>query len=514
MSSSAKASESAVRSQVRGSSALLTGRALGTGLEFAAQVIAVRSLTQGEFGAFAYALSIVIFLQAISKFGLPDAVSRYIPIEKARDQPGRVLGIVVMSASFVVTSGLAIVIAVWLLSPLLSGRVLEAGTLSLLLVLSLQIPLESLCYVLTGVFASFKNPRAIVLRGSVLAPVLKLTATIALSWTGASALFLAWGYVAGSLLGTILYCWLSVRMLRKDGLTAKSVRADLQMPVRDVFPFASTMLLTSMLWILIDTADALLLGYFKGADAVAYLRAVSPIARVNHLITASFAVLFTPVAASYFARQNREGMQQLYIRTATWTAVLSFPAFLLAFVFAEQLVVALYKEPYRASAPILMVLAFGWFVQAVTGFNGLTLKVYGRLRYAIAIDLAACALNVAVNLFCIPRWGGLGAALGTTITLLMHNALKQGGMHRLTGINLYDQHYLRALATVGILTLCTAVLNLILSVNIVGALVLTATASAMLLYSSRGGLEIDEMFPELLRFALLRRMLARADVPS
>ncbi|MFN8476214.1 MAG: hypothetical protein U0074_00090 [Kouleothrix sp.] len=68
-------------------------------------------------------------------------------------------------------------------------------------------------------------------------------------------------------------------------------------------------------------------------------------------------------------------------QTAVWTSVLSFPIFALTFSMANPLTVILYGQKYASSAVLLALLSFGYYFNAALGFNGLTLKVYGRLRH-------------------------------------------------------------------------------------------------------------------------------------
>jgi O-antigen/teichoic acid export membrane protein len=174
-------------------------------------------------------------------------------------------------------------------------------------------------------------------------------------------------------------------------------------------------------------------------------------------------------------------------------------------------VTTLYGDAYAAAAPLLTLLAAGYFVQAMTGPNGLTIKVYNRLRYAVGVDVFACLLNLALNLLCIPRWGALGAAVATGLTLLVHNGLKQAGLRRLIGIRLFDRDYGRVVAlALGLVAGCAA-LNLVWEINLAGACAIVALASLLLTYASRDALQIAAIFPELLRVPLLRRLLESAD---
>ena len=95
-----------------------------------------------------------------------------------------------------------------------------------------------------------------------------------------------------------------------------------------------------------NTSDVILLGYFGGADDVADFRVIWPAAHLNQVVMASFALLFTPVAARMFARNDREGINNLYWQTAIWIAVLTFPIFALTFSLAAPVTETLYGSRY------------------------------------------------------------------------------------------------------------------------------------------------------------------------
>ena len=79
-------------------------------------------------------------------------------------------------------------------------------------------------------------------------------------------------------------------------------------------------------------------------------------------------------------------------------AVFSLPVFLLTFSLAEPITVLLFGERYAGSAAYLAILSLGMYFNAALGFNGLTLKVIGRVRYVVILNLFAAGANVALNL--------------------------------------------------------------------------------------------------------------------
>lgn len=491
---------------IRGSALILIGTVFGTGLELVSQVIAVRHLSRTDFGALSYAVAAVLLLQGLARLGLPETVARYLPVERSGPRPHRAVGLLLIASMAVVAISIAIVVAVWVFVPSLSPEFMAPISARLLTVLVVLVPIEGLAAILTSLFATYGQARIIIVRASIVAPLLRLAVTSALIWPGVSLDVVVRGYVAVSALTLGWYVWSAIAILRSEGAVVRP--SMISWPVAQVFTFAPSMFATAIVWVLLDTSDALLLGYFDGPESVGLLRTVTPLARGNQLIVGSFIVLFLPLAATHFARSEWRALRDLYVRTATWLTLLAFPIFLLTFAFARPLVEGLYGERYESAVPILMLLSVGYFMQALTGYNGVTLKVYGRLRYAAMIDASAVLLNIGLNLVLIPRWGALGAGIGTTSTLVLHNVLKQVGVWRFAGITLWERGYLITLMGIVALTLLAWLINALMRPNLLAAVLISAASFVIVLFGARDTLEILSTFPEVRRVPIIGRIVA------
>jgi O-antigen/teichoic acid export membrane protein len=258
--------------------------------------------------------------------------------------------------------------------------------------------------------------------------------------------------------------------------------------------------------VVMNTTNVWMLERFGSAADVADYRVVQPAARMNLLVMTSFALLFTPLASRLFARGDREAVRELYWRTAAWIAVFSFPIFALTFASAHQLTVALFGGRYAASAPIMSLLALGYYFNAALGFNGLTLRVYGLVRYIVLISVAAAVANVSVNLLLIPPYGAIGAGVGTCATLVLHNVLKQAGLRKGTGIGVFDGEHARVYGMIVLTALALVGVTALLHPGPIAAVGLVAVASTVLLVLTRDTLRVGDMFPELLRIPVVRRL--------
>ena len=188
--------------------------------------------------------------------------------------------------------------------------------------------------------------------------------------------------------------------------------------------------------------------------------------------------------------------------------IFSFPVFALTTTLASPVTVFLYQPRYAESAAFLAIISIGTYVNAAFGFNGLTMRVFGRLRFILVTNLVIVVINVALNLALIPSFGAAGGAVAMAVTLVAHNVLKQFGLRR-TGIDLFDWRYARVYIVIVVAAGLLALVEFIVAPPLFVGVALVGVASLAVVYLNRRLLDVSETFPRLLRVPLLRTLLAR-----
>ncbi|MEZ4663916.1 MAG: polysaccharide biosynthesis C-terminal domain-containing protein [Caldilineaceae bacterium] len=322
-----------------------------------------------------------------------------------------------------------------------------------------------------------------------------------------NVLFLAGAQLVGAILAIAIYSVMLVRALRSQNLFAHFQWAAIDIPWREILVFTIPLLTSDLVYVVMNSMDAVMIQYFHSAVDVAALRAVQPTAKLNQIVLTSFGLLFTPAAARMFARNDREGINNLYWQNAVWIAVASFPIFVLTFSLAQPITILLYGERYAQSALILALLSFSYYFNAALGQNGLTLKVFGKVRYVVVINVIAVLANLVANLLLIPRYGALGATIGTAGTLVLHNLLKQAGLRMGTGINLFEWHYLRVYVIITIGAAALLLNQWLFAPSVYVSVGLAVLVSLVIVRLNRHLLDIENTFPELLRLPFAKQLL-------
>ena len=484
---------------VRGSTMLILGRLISKAGNFGTQLLLVRYLTRGDFGGFAYALSLVTVAQTAISLGLQRSIPRFLPIYFERGDKPKVLGTIVLTFACITALGLATALVLYGGMGLAGHLFHDPRTVSLLPILIFLAPVEALDDVLVGIFAVFARPRAIFFRRYVLAPVLKLATVVLLILSHRDVMFLATGYVLSSMVGVSVYIYLVLRLLRERGLLDPGLLRRIEVPWREVFGFTLPLLATDMVPAAINTVSVVILGHYWNKSQVADLRAVQPMANVNQIVFVGFSTLFMPAASRLFATRNGEEMNRLYWHTAIWIAVLTFPVFALTCSLAEPITVLLYGDRYRQAAPILAMLSLAYYFNAATGFNGLTLKAFGKVRYMIWISLATVALSVTLSFALIPKFGAVGAGTAMMIAITAYNVLKQAGLGLDTGVRLFDWFYARIYLLIVVFAAALMLIQVTTRAPILLSGTLAAAMALVLVALSARHLELSATFPEATR---------------
>lgn len=495
---------------VRGSSLLLVGRVLSMCINFAVQVLTVRALSKSDYGAFAYALSVVSFGTSVAVFGLDKTITRFVPIYEEQKDYDRVFGTIIMMVGAIVSIGIALILIIFGFQELLvTSFIKDQDVVALILVMIALAPLQALQSLAGGMLAIFAGPRAIFFRRYILGPGLKLAVILLVMLVHGNVYLMANGYLVAGILGLAVYVVIIWRTFIEKGLLTHFNLRSIKLPLREVFGFSIPLLSTDLVFLLRNFLVIAVLQYFYSTSDVASFRAVLPVAGLNMLVYESFTFLYMPTASRMFARKEWSGINDLYWQSAAWIAIASFPIFVLTFSFAQPITLLFFGERYSESGVILALLALGHYVNAALGFNAFTLRVYGKVRNIFFIDLVAVVISIGTSLILIPLYGVLGAAIAVTSTMIAHNFLNQAGLAWTTDIQPFHWQYLKTYLSIVAGGLFLLAIESFVAPPIYVDVVLTAVVSCMLVYINRSTLNVAQTFPELLRLPFMRHLLSK-----
>jgi O-antigen/teichoic acid export membrane protein len=249
---------------------------------------------------------------------------------------------------------------------------------------------------------------------------------------------------------------------------------------------------------------------FNGSIAVGEFRAVLPFARLNTVVQACFVLLFTPLACRLLAQNKDSQIAELYWGSVAWIAVLTFPVFAATTVLSPALATSLLGEEYASASVPMMLLAIGFFVEALLGLSGQVLRVYARVRYVVIADVTASVISFLLLLLLIPRYGAWGAALGTASFNVIAHGVYAYFSQAVTPVNGWAARGLRIYGSILLAILALMGLQHFLHPRWTGSMFLIVAAWFGLVVAHRRVLAVEQVVPGMAAFPRVCRLLGGA----
>jgi O-antigen/teichoic acid export membrane protein len=227
---------------------------------------------------------------------------------------------------------------------------------------------------------------------------------------------IAWGYLFSSVVILLAGGLLWVRAIddTKSGVV--------EYGLSDILGSSMPLLLMGLFQLVTLWTSTILLGVLIGSNEVGIYNAANRTAMLNSFVLVAFNVVAAPMYASLHRDKDIKGMEVIAMSSTRVLLVLAAPFFLVCMFFSDD-VMGLYGLEFKQGALALSILSVGQFVNVAAGSVGYLLIMSGNEKLMRNI-FAVCAItSVFFNVILIPRFGVVGAATSTAITLIIQNIL-------------------------------------------------------------------------------------------
>jgi O-antigen/teichoic acid export membrane protein len=165
-----------------------------------------------------------------------------------------------------------------------------------------------------------------------------------------------------------------------------------------------------------------LLEAMRGATEVGFYRAPIQVLGGLTLIPRVIGYAFIPTMAALHATAP-DTVSDLYRRGSKYLLVAGLPIAAFGLLESPRFVHLLFGPEYAPSAAAARLLLPAAVFMFLSNFGETTLACVDRWRTIVIVSTATLALNIALNLFWIPRLGFIGSAWATLVTEAAYFAL-------------------------------------------------------------------------------------------
>lgn len=366
--------------------------------------VLVRKLSRVEFGVYSITLNMLLLGGAFASFGID-----YVVIREIARNPQR-SGVIFNNS---VLLALLLSVLAWPLVTVLSLALsYDAEVVSLLAFAGICFIFIGLSQVAAAVvkahekmdlFALVSSTFSIlvtvlgllvVLLGGKVFPLVMLMVVL----EGAKALVLV----------LIVHCYFCPVAFQPD-------RTACALLIKQALPFALIM----AYGVFLRRSDMMLIGWLRPLEDAADYGAVTKVADFLSLLSGSVIGALFPTLSSKLGKGG-QGAWELYDNSLQLMSILGFGAALSLTVLSEPIVVAVFGEKYLQGTTALVWLGWAFLVSVLSGPAGVLLLAAGdRMYRLLAMCATVLAVNIATNMWLIPKYGITGAAMATFVSAVV-----------------------------------------------------------------------------------------------
>jgi O-antigen/teichoic acid export membrane protein len=172
--------------------------------------------------------------------------------------------------------------------------------------------------------------------------------------------------------------------------------------------------------VLVQALDVMMIAYFLGLEATGVYTTVVFLATALQVPYKSVIRVSAPLVADYWKHRELKQIQGLYTKVSTLSLILGLTPFLLVWLNIDFLFGFL-KSEFIPGIWVFLFIMIGRLLDMYFGINGSIFVTSKKYKYDIIFTVLLIAIVYALNLVFIPKWGIAGAAISTSLALIVYN---------------------------------------------------------------------------------------------
>ncbi len=400
-------------------------RLFGMALLYGNQVLMARLMGVTEYGYYTVIMTWINFLVAMSIFGFDHSALRFFSVAFSKQDWAKARGFLRFSFRIIIATAV-ICMVVWFLylwnkqqSINIRDRYPRTYSEAFLWAMFV-IPFLAVIYQSSAIFRSIHRIKLSLASVYVFLP-LGISIASFVYYKMNDGKMQVDGAVLMNLLCTFLVAIFMIRKVKKN-LGAKYRLEEPKFESKLWFNTTATFLAMNVLALIIKQADILFVShYFGPREAGIYSTAV----KISALIPFGLSIVeyvYTPRISSMFLKNSRKELQDYISHAAKITILITIPLVLLIIFFGKYLLMVFGKEFQSSYIPLVILIA-GQLINAFTGMVGSLMTMTGNQNIFLRVYLIASVADVLLNILLVPRIGVLGAAIASSVSIILLNAI-------------------------------------------------------------------------------------------
>lgn len=187
-----------------------------------------------------------------------------------------------------------------------------------------------------------------------------------------------------------------------------------------IFKFSSFYYINTLGFVLVNSLDVMMIAQMKGLQSTGVYSTVVFLASALQVPYRSIIRVASPLVSDYWKLREFGRMEDLYKKVSSVSLVLGLGLFVLIWVNIDFFFSFL-KPEFRSGIWVFFFLMIGRLLDMYFGLNGSIFTTSKKYAYDIYFTIFLIIAVFILNLIMIPIWGIAGAAISTSIALIVYN---------------------------------------------------------------------------------------------
>lgn len=397
----------------KSSSLAFVVKVLGYGITYLFTFIITKYIGIGELGAFSICLSVISLSSIFSRLGLDTASMKIIASNfKNKDFNEQIFYRKILLLVTLLSS--IFLILVYFNADFIANKIFNKDNISgAIKISSLGILPFSLISLNSFILRGKKKVTYFIFFNSLSPYLFGILLLIVFYFTSINSTISA--YVGGLVISLALSF-----LVVKKSLNSKVVCDNINIKLKPIIQLAIPLFLASSMTFLKGRIDSIMIGIYLPTENVGEYFVAFKIAAILSLPLNALNSIIAPKIAEFFSKNDKENLKKSIYSSTKLLFVISFPLFLIIILFSNKLL-GLFNVYSITAKYALIILTLGQFISSISGSVGVFLQMSGDEKTYRNLTGGILILNVILNFALIPTIGLIGAAISSTIGLVLFN---------------------------------------------------------------------------------------------
>jgi len=403
----------------KGGIILLAGASISKILGYIYRII-VANMGSEYYGLISLGLAFLGILTTISLLGLNNAVLRYIPFFRGKDDYSRIKGTIIYTLKTTLIISILISFVLFFFLDSIAINIFHNADLGIVLkILVFVIPLGVINNILYMVFKGFEKVKYEVYTKNILENVVKIIFTLIVILFFTDKII---GLSLAIVISTVLTTIFGFYLMEKKVFSILKTKIQSQYLNKELLLYSFPLLLTSVFPLIFNWFDSIMLGYFKDVSTVGIYNAAMPTAQLLYLIPYSLSGLFIPVLTKLYSQNKQFLFNRIYQILNKWILLLNLLIFGLFLLFSKT-ILSVFGQEYIQASTVLIILSIGFILNYSLINSTHLFMIHKKSKVILINSLIVSILSIILNIILIPPYGIVGAAIATAITQIILRGL-------------------------------------------------------------------------------------------